>query len=67
MYRRGECSMCLSCGLLKRVAIYPGVLEAVNVDMCLSCRVGWRDDQYASLVESFKFNRVARSQWRAAR
>jgi hypothetical protein len=26
-YKWGECSGCLSDGLLKRVAIYPGVLE----------------------------------------
>lgn len=65
-YRHGECCQCLSYGLLKRVAIYPGVLEIVHIELCLSCRVGWRDDQYASLVESFKFNRVARAEWRTA-
>lgn len=59
--------MCLTFGLLKRVAIYPGVLEPHNIDLCLGCRVGWRDDENASLVESFKFNRVARAEWRAAR
>ena len=63
-YKWGECSGCMSDGLLKRVAIYPGVLEVHHVYMCLDCRVNWRDDQYASLVESFKFNRVARAEWR---
>lgn len=66
MYRRGECHGCLTDGLLKRVAIYPGVLEVCHVDLCLQCRVNWRDDGHCSLVESFRFNRVARSEWRAA-
>ena len=67
MYCYGECSGCLDVGLLKRTAIYPGVLEVHHINLCLDCRVGWRDDQYASFVESFKFNRVARAEWRARR
>ena len=66
-YRWGECSGCLDDALLKRVAIYPGVLEAHGIDLCLACRVGWQDDRHASLVESFRWNRVARAEWRAER
>lgn len=67
MYRRGECSGCLSYGLLKRVGICPGVIDVHHISLCLDCRVGWRDDANACLAESLKFNRVARAEWRVNR
>jgi hypothetical protein len=67
MYRHGECLECLDIALLRRVQIWPGVYsetETYHIDLCLSCRVNWRDDQYCSLAESFEFNKVARAKWR---
>jgi len=67
MYRRQECCQCLRYGLTRAVGICPGVVEVHRIWLCLDCRVGWRDDQYACLAETLKFNSVARAKWRAAR
>ena len=71
LYERDkECHGCSATRpLLRRVQIWPGMIvddEKFYLLLCLDCRVGWRDDQYCSLAETFLFNRVARARWRDA-
>lgn len=49
----GECNFCLRYTFLRPVLFFPGMWFIVSADLCLSCRVGWRDEPYGTLVSTF--------------
>jgi hypothetical protein len=66
----GDCTQCDRRAFLRPVIIFSGMAGpdcAVTVDLCLWCRVGWRDSRWCDLVETWFHhrNREARetAQW----
>lgn len=44
-----ECTFCLRERFTRPVRIYPGYGEVVTLDLCLNCRLNWRDSEWACL------------------
>lgn len=50
----GECGGCRAYAFLRPVLFFPGMWVIISIDLCLSCRVNWRDDhRYSVLVSTF--------------
>lgn len=46
----GECTGCLEDAFLRPVLFFPGMWVICRINLCLSCRINWRDCQYGTLV-----------------
>lgn len=52
---------CLECGerrFTRPVRFFPMTCDYVTADMCLWCRVGWRDSEWAELYTTLQHHRL---------
>lgn len=48
----GECNFCLTNAFLRPVLFFPGMWAVCCADLCLSCRINWRDEPYGTLLST---------------